>query len=149
MSDGPQLLSGSAVALGGRGLLITGAPGSGKSTLALELIALGAVLVADDMVEAEARGGAIEMRAPERLAGLIEARGIGILRMAHRAASLDLIADLDTEEPERVPEHRVRDLLGCAVPVLSMAGGTARAARLAAALSAEARLGPDFLPQAG
>ena len=36
------------VALRGRGLLILGPSGSGKSTLALQLMAVGARLVADD-----------------------------------------------------------------------------------------------------
>lgn len=141
-------ISGSAVALGGRGLLITGAAGSGKSTLALELIALGARLVADDVVIVEAGAEALEMRAPARLAGLIEARGIGILRVPHGPAPMTLIADLDLDEPERVPPSRERHLLGRAVPVVWSAGdGHARAARLAAALVAQARYGPEFRPE--
>ena len=40
----------SCVAIGGRGVLIEGAPGSGKSSLALALIDRGAALVGDDGV---------------------------------------------------------------------------------------------------
>lgn len=144
-------VAGSAVALGGRGLLITGRPGSGKSTLALELVALGARLVADDVVLLGEEAGSLTMAAPPRLAGLIEARGIGILRLPHGPAPLRLVADLDRAEPERVPPPRARDLLGHAVPLVwagDPAGqGAGRAARLAAALRADAILGPEFRPE--
>src|SRR5262245_61986603 len=75
----PLLVHGSAVAWGGRGLLILGASGRGKSALALALTATGAALVADDRVEIVRRGRALVARAPAALAGLVEARGIGIL----------------------------------------------------------------------
>ena len=39
-----------AVAIGGRALLIDGPPGSGKSSLALALIDRGALLIGDDAV---------------------------------------------------------------------------------------------------
>ena len=38
------------VAVNGKGVLIVGASGSGKSTLALQMLAMGAELVADDQV---------------------------------------------------------------------------------------------------
>jgi HPr kinase/phosphorylase len=41
-------LHASAVSLDGNGVLICGASGTGKSTLALQLMALGAELIADD-----------------------------------------------------------------------------------------------------
>lgn len=50
------ILHASCVALDGRGLLILGPSGSGKSALALELMALGADLVADDRTEIEGQG---------------------------------------------------------------------------------------------
>ncbi len=63
-------LHASAVAVDGRGCLITGASASGKSTLALEMIALGAELVADDRVDvrrrrrgADALGAGLDRRA--------------------------------------------------------------------------------------
>ena len=46
-----------AVAIGGCGLLIEGAPGSGKSSLALALIDRGAALIGDDGVALSLRGG--------------------------------------------------------------------------------------------
>jgi HPr kinase/phosphorylase len=106
-------LHATAVAVDGRGCLITGASASGKSTLALEMIALGAQLVADDRVDVRRRVGTLMLSAPATIAGLIEARGIGILRLPARdEAPLAVIVDLDEAERERLPEAPRRDLLG-------------------------------------
>ena len=43
-----MILHASCIDIDGRGILILGESGSGKSTLAIQLIALGASLVADD-----------------------------------------------------------------------------------------------------
>ncbi len=119
MSDGPVTqphatqLHATAVAVDGRGCLITGASGSGKSTLALEMLALGAELVADDRVDIRKSAGALMLSAPAPIAGLIEARGVGILRLPARTeAPLALIVDLDAAEGERLPAARCRELLG-------------------------------------
>ena len=73
-------LHGSVAAFGEAGVLILGKPGSGKSDLVLRLIDRGWALVADDRVHIEA-GWA---EAPRSLAGLLEVRGLGILRMEQR-----------------------------------------------------------------
>ena len=111
----------SAVAAGpgGSGVLIVGASGRGKSALALNLIALGAYLVGDDRVRLRREGDRIVMRPHEALQGLIEARGIGLLRAATRpSAPLDLIVDLDTPETERLPPKRRRRLLDLEIDLL-------------------------------
>jgi HPr kinase/phosphorylase len=59
------------------GVLLLGPPGSGKSDLLLRLLDRGFTLVADDQVEIDAG----EARAPEPLRGLIEVRGLGLLRL--------------------------------------------------------------------
>lgn len=64
----------------GAGVLLLGASGSGKSDLLLRLLDLGFDLVADDRVDIDA-GVA---RAPAALRGLLEVRGLGIVRLAHR-----------------------------------------------------------------
>lgn len=63
------------------GILILGESGSGKSDLVLRLLAQGASLVADDRVELSACDGALWARAPAQLAGLFEARGVGIVAL--------------------------------------------------------------------
>ena len=63
------------------GVLLLGDSGTGKSDLALRLIARGAVLVADDRCEIFVKGNALRSRAVQNLAGLIEVRGVGIVRL--------------------------------------------------------------------
>ena len=103
----------SAADSAGFGVLIEGPSGSGKSALALQLIALGARLVADDRTRIVARDGWPWLCAPERLAGVIEARGVGLLRVPHRAAApLRLIVDMGAAETARLPGPAPRDGLG-------------------------------------
>ncbi|MCC6719393.1 MAG: phosphotransferase [Acetobacteraceae bacterium] len=69
----------SCAARRGAGVLLLGPPGSGKSELVLRLLDHGFLLVADDRVEV-ADGHAW---APPALAGLLEVRGLGIIRLTH------------------------------------------------------------------
>ena len=112
----------SCVAVDGLGVLIRGAPGSGKSDLAARLIDQGARLVADDRVDLAARDGALVARAPAAIAGLLEVRGIGILRMTPLAeATIGLVVDMvGQEDVERVPEAAFCDYMGIAIPLLRL-----------------------------
>jgi hypothetical protein len=65
------------------GVLLFGEPGAGKSDVALRLIDGGGTLVADDQVDLVFGDGGLWGSAPEKIAGLIEARGIGLLRLPH------------------------------------------------------------------
>lgn len=67
------------------GVLLLGDSGAGKSATALALIAMGARLVSDDRTELFVREQILWGRAPARLAGLIEARGVGIVTLPHDA----------------------------------------------------------------
>lgn len=108
------ILHASCVAVQGRGLLILGPSGSGKSALALRLLALGAGLVADDRTQLTAADGRLMARCPPPLLGLIEARGVGLLRAEPlSAASVCLVADLGQTEDQRLPPHRRVTILGC------------------------------------
>lgn len=104
----PGLQHGSCVAFGDAGVLILGRPGRGKSALALQLIALGATLVADDQVELYAEDTGLAARAPAVLQGLVEARKVGVLQVdfAERAM-IRLVIDLDQQEADRLPPRRV------------------------------------------
>jgi serine kinase of HPr protein (carbohydrate metabolism regulator) len=119
-----------SVALDGGGVLLRGPSGSGKSDLALRLIDQGARLVADDQTELERVGGVLEMRAPATIAGRIEVRGLGIIRVPALAmAPLRLVVDLVAPESvERFPEPQFCALLEVSVPLLRLAPFAASAA---------------------
>ncbi|WP_417743123.1 HPr kinase/phosphorylase [Salipiger sp.] len=118
-SDASEILHATAVAVTGRGLLIRGASGSGKSALALEMMARGAVLVADDRVVASLRDATVWLAPPAPLAGMIEARGIGLLNAETIApVALAAVLDLDEDETARLPQHRETVLLGQKIPLL-------------------------------
>jgi HPr kinase/phosphorylase len=111
--DASAILHGSAVRMSRRGVLILGASGAGKSSLALRLIARGGDLVADDRVELVAEAEGVRAAAPEALAGLIEVRGVGILRLrAAPPTRLRLVVDLDRGPGARLPERSKIALLG-------------------------------------
>ena len=95
------------VAIAKRGLLIVGPSGSGKSTLGLALMALGAKLVADDRTELFNKTGKLIAKCPVAICGLIEARGLGLIRAPTLAsAEIDLVVDLGLTETHRLPPHR-------------------------------------------
>lgn len=118
-AGGPQILHATSVALGDSGALIRGASGSGKSSLALQLIALGASLVADDRTIIRRTVDGISLMAPDTLKGKIEARGVGIVPAPTTfCAKLTLIIEMDQIEDDRLPPWRQTHLLGHSVPVL-------------------------------
>jgi len=118
-----QRLHATCIALDGTGVLLTGRSGAGKSDLALRAIDAGAVLVADDQVELRRAGGVLTARAPAILAGLLEVRGVGLIRLPYQAdAPLGLVAELvPPEQVPRLPGAGVTDFLGIVVPRLLLA----------------------------
>lgn len=118
MTDAGLTLHASCVAWLGRGVLIIGPSGSGKSALALSLMAYGATLIADDRTMLTRRGADILATCPPTIAGLIEARGVGILSLpAQETARIALVVDMSQTETMRLPEkhsHSVLDIrLAC------------------------------------
>ena len=95
------------------GVLLLGRSGVGKSDLLLRLVDRGFDLVADDRVVVKDGHAA----PPPRLAGLIEVRGLGLLRMAYRAPVRLGLAILLGEPAVRLPEPE-RHPLG--LPLLRM-----------------------------
>ncbi len=117
-------LHASCVARDGSAVLLTGPAGAGKSDLALRLIDRGFVLVADDQVIVE-DGCA---RAPEALAGLIELRGLGLLRVPYVGGVLLRLRVRLGEQPnggERLPLP-ASDALG--LPLITVSARAASAA---------------------
>lgn len=131
------VLHGSCVAFGAAAVLVTGASGAGKSLTALRLLALGGTLVADDRVALRAEGGRLLAAAPPAIAGLIEVRGAGLLRLPARGeAELRFLADLDAAPAGRLPPPLRAELLGVSLPVLALRGLPDAAALLAVLLRA-------------
>lgn len=110
----PMQIHASCAARDGAGVLLLGPPGSGKSDLVLRLLDRGFTLVADDRVEIE-NGHA---RAPAALAGLLEVRGLGILRLPYlERAELALAVTLGGSVP-RLPAPAQEPALG--LPMLAV-----------------------------
>jgi serine kinase of HPr protein (carbohydrate metabolism regulator) len=111
------------VAFDGRGILFRGPSGSGKSDLALRALAEGALLVADDQVMLARHGARVIASGPSALRGLIEIRGLGIMRVdAAAEAEIALVADLvEPASVERLPESRLCELVGATLPWIALA----------------------------
>jgi serine kinase of HPr protein (carbohydrate metabolism regulator) len=126
----PILVHATAIAIDGRAVLLRGPSGAGKSDLALRLIDGGAHLVADDQVELRRAGERVLVTAPAAIAGLIEVRGVGIVRVEAAAeATLALLVDLvPSAEIDRFPDARSEDVLGVAAPSIALSPFEASAA---------------------
>lgn len=109
--------------LDGVGLILRGPSGAGKSLLALDLLdewlarGRSANLVSDDRVDLDRTAQGLVMQAPERIEGLIELRGRGIVRRPFvRQAPLSLVVDLvDTLERMVEEDALVTTLEGVAL----------------------------------
>lgn len=123
MSDAATLLvHASCVAIGGAGVLLRGPSGAGKSDLALRLIDGGARLVSDDHTELTMRDGRLMARAPQTLAGMLEVRGLGIVRLDPLPeVPLALVTDLvPVESVDRMPEPATVRLQGLDLPLFRL-----------------------------
>lgn len=130
-----ERLHGTAIALlmdgAPRAALIRGASGAGKSDLALRCLAVepGSLipwstrLVADDQVVVTRRQDRLMVSSPASIAGSMEVRGLGIIRLdALAEARLAMLVDLVARNgiprlPDPVPRE---DLLGVSLPVLQL-----------------------------
>ena len=138
-ASGPGLvLAGTTVALDGRAVLITGPSGSGKSALALQMMALGATLVADDRTCVSEGPGGLTASAPAAIRGMIEARGLGLLAAEAAPGRIVVVVDLARTETERLPPARSTTVAGRPLPLLHKIEGP----HFAAALLQYLRCGP-------
>jgi serine kinase of HPr protein (carbohydrate metabolism regulator) len=109
-----------------RAVLLRGPSGSGKSDLAIRLLQAGGRLIADDQTHLARRGRALIATPPPALAGMIEARGLGIVRLPRgqlmQRAPVALLVDLvGTDRIERLPEPQTETLLDITLSRLDLA----------------------------
>ena len=133
MTERPATIHASAVLIGARAVLVRGPSGSGKSSFVLALLRAVqsgglafARLVADDRAILESRNGRLIVRPADTLKGLVEARGLGLLRLPYEpAAIVGSVVDLGTPEPERMPEPAEREtvIAGIRLARLAVAPG--------------------------
>jgi hypothetical protein len=103
----PLAVHASAVAIGGRAIIIQGPSKSGKSTLALALIeastpAQPVKLIGDDRVILSCFGDDVLVSPHPRIAGMIEKRGYGIVSMPY-ASDIPLASAVDLRLDEGEP----------------------------------------------
>ena len=108
-----------------RAVLLRGPSGAGKSDLAVRLIEAGARLVADDQTRLDRQGRRLIATCPKTLAGLIEVRGVGIVKLGRTQllprATVALLVDLvPPQRIERLPEPAREAILGIDLPVLAL-----------------------------
>ena len=121
-------------------MLLRGEPGSGKSDLALRLIDEGWDWVADDYTELEDDDGVLRAGPPAAIQGLLEVRGVGIVRLDH-ATLAQVVAVFDLKalcDIERLPEPATVALCGLDAPLYALHGHDASApAKIRLALKAQ------------
>ncbi len=122
-----MLIQATAVEIDGRALIFEGPPGSGKSSLALSLIDRGATLIGDDGVTLERDGDRLIATPPPNIAGLLEIRGVGLVKLpTSEGAPVALLLSLvEQGHAERLPGMLVdKEFLSVRVPVLPFVPGT-------------------------
>jgi len=121
-----ETICGTAVRVNGKGVLLRGPSGSGKSDLALRLIDRGGLLIADDYVAAEGGADHVLLAPPKAIAGFIEVRGAGLVRIDHVSdVPLVLVVGLVPDgQVERLPEPDEATILGHKLPLLRLEGLT-------------------------
>lgn len=107
-------------------LLLRGPSGAGKSDVALRLLEAGGRLVADDQTHLAKVGRTLIATPPQSLAGLIEVRGLGIVKLGRgqllARAPLALLVDLvRPDQVERMSEPAREKVLGVDLPKVALA----------------------------
>ena len=106
------------VSIAKKGVLFLGDSGTGKSDMALRLIENGkAVLIADDRVNLIKKQGKIKASCPDNIAGLLEVRGIGLVKYPHnKQTTVKLVVNLTQNPIDRLPERNFYVFEGIKIP---------------------------------
>lgn len=141
-SHKPEIIHGSCVAVSSRGVLLLGKSGSGKSDLCLRLMASSGLLVADDQVVLRREGHYLIAGVQDRIRGLLEVRGVGIIRypVASNVPVALVVNLVERDEVERLPTPVLYESQGLTIPMISLHGHDAASAdKIHAALYALSR----------
>jgi HPr kinase/phosphorylase len=113
----------SAFAYEGFGCLLLGESGSGKSRVLAEAILHGARLIADDQVQLSLSHSRLVASAPTALEGVMELRGLGLIRQKNAATThpIHLVLQLDASADNRLPEAARFHFEGSATPHYTVA----------------------------
>lgn len=115
----------SSVVIDGKAVLLSGPSGVGKSDLALRLIDRGATMLCDDYTHISNIEGTLVGRPLPNIAGLLEVRGLGLIRIPHSMeAPIALVVqllDINDPQPERMPLSLTKRILcGVELALLSI-----------------------------
>ena len=115
----------SCVAIGGRGVLIEGAPGTGKSSLVLALMDRGAELVGDDSLLVAARDGTLYAHPHPETSGLLEVRNLGLMRRpVQQNIAVALVLHLDADAPRFINAAERCTIAGVVLPQIRLWPGS-------------------------
>lgn len=99
-----------------------GASGSGKSTLLAEVLLRGASLIGDDQIMLVAASGELHARPSPNIAGVLELRGLGLIRHPCVARHpIHLVVELGDGGIERLPELKTKPYCGIELPFMLVA----------------------------
>ncbi len=102
-------------------MLLVGPSGAGKSDLALRLIDRGAKLISDDRTELTVVDGRLLAAAPATIAGKIEVRGLGIIKVASVSEiPVALVITLGDAVERMPPDDATHVIAGIPLPAVAL-----------------------------
>lgn len=133
----------------GTGILFVGDAGSGKSSFAAELISRGGELVSDDQVMVCEENGKLYADAAPKLAGVLELRDIGLVKVPYVASTqIHLVVECAKEKPQVKQYETFNITLPCIVLDPAYPGNAAKLILYAQALQEGRVLPADWKPGA-
>ena len=111
--DNSKIMHATSVDIDGKGVVILGKSGTGKSNLAVKLISMGAKLISDDQTKFKLKENTIIVSKPETTPNLIEARGIGLIKVPFVvSAKLFCFVKITNLELKRLPDAKKKSCFG-------------------------------------
>lgn len=110
-----------SISIEDNGIMIIGSSGSGKSDLALRLIDSGGTLISDDRTVCERKDNKIFLFTLKEIKGLIEVRGVGIIKVPYvENVQLKLLVSLTEEKLDRLPRIKNKKIFNISIPQIKI-----------------------------